>query len=109
MSYDPKVFELGWEFILAGKLRRKLRAKRPQNKQVSKTNDDENDDDDDCAGERFRLLDMEKVPLEEQYEMCGLFKQSTFGDIDIKCECKQQAVVFFLPLSSLFLHSLTLR
>lgn len=29
---------------------------------------------------------MEKVPVEEQYEMCGLFKQSTFGDIDIKCK-----------------------
>lgn len=38
------------------------------------------------AGERYRSLDMEQVPLEDQYEMCGLFKQSTFGDIDIKCE-----------------------
>lgn len=54
MSYDTKVFELGWEFIM--------------------------------AGERYRELDMEKVPIEEQYEMCGLFKQATFGDIDIKCE-----------------------
>jgi len=31
---------------------------------------------------------MDRVPLEEQYEMCGLFKQSTFGDIDIKCRLK---------------------
>lgn len=38
-------------------------------------------------GESYRLLDMEKVPLDDQYEMCGLFKQSTFGDIDIKCKC----------------------
>jgi len=29
---------------------------------------------------------MDKVPLADQYEMCGLFKQSTFGDIDIKCK-----------------------
>lgn len=37
-------------------------------------------------GERYRVLDMDVVPLEDQYEMCGLFKQSTFGDIDIKCK-----------------------
>lgn len=30
---------------------------------------------------------MDKVPAEAQHEMCGLFKQSTFGDIDIKCKC----------------------
>lgn len=61
MSYDPKVFELGWEFIL--------------------------------AGERYRSLDMEQIPLEDQYEMCGLFKQSTFGDIDIKCKYNWQTKI----------------
>ena len=46
------------------------------------------------TGERYRVLDMDKVPLDDQYEMCGLFKQSTFGDIDIKCKYCIRARLF---------------
>lgn len=89
MSYDPKVFELGWDFILAGKHKRAIRiaiSSQPNREKSNQSTILTHELELTRAGERYRELNMEKVPLEDQYEMCGLFKQSTFGDIDIKCK-----------------------
>lgn len=98
MSYDPKVFELGWDFILAGKFISEQTVTFCQFRQPA-------DRSTNCLkkcfffsnffspGESYRVLDMEKVPFEDQYEMCGLFKQSTFGDIEFKIAGSQGHVL----------------